>query len=110
LASEFRRNIEECKLRFFQKSAQHLLQTNRAADECELAVKRHRAEAEQCRTKAEQVRLEMEIHRAEMERRRRDKFDKLDTMLTRQTLKDRRVPKAEIDAVLPLPTVDLDEN
>ncbi|KAE8896759.1 hypothetical protein PF010_g3640 [Phytophthora fragariae] len=79
---EFRCKAEECKLQYVQKLTHRLLV--------------HEREKHECGLKAEQYRVELEKRRGEM-------LLKVDTMLSRQVLKDRRVPKAEIDQVLPLP-------
>ncbi|EGZ20963.1 hypothetical protein PHYSODRAFT_329010 [Phytophthora sojae] len=86
---EHRRQTEECELQYVRKMTHRLLVHEREMQECEL--------------KLEQYRVEVGMQQAELEKRRSEMGFKVDTVLSRQTLKDRRVSKAEIDHILPLP-------
>ncbi|ETP48790.1 hypothetical protein F442_05555 [Phytophthora nicotianae P10297] len=91
LSLEFRRKTEECKLLYLQKSTHRFLATAREKQECELEIERYRVAAEK--------------HRIDIEGRRRKMVLRADAITTRNVLKGRRVPKDEIDQVLPIPKV-----
>ncbi|KAJ8569374.1 hypothetical protein ON010_g5888 [Phytophthora cinnamomi] len=86
---EWYHKMEECKLQFVQKTTHRLLANEREKQACELKI--------------EQYRVEVERQRLGLKKRRSEMLFKVDTMLSRQVLRDRRVPKAEIDQVLPMP-------
>ncbi|KAE8896525.1 hypothetical protein PF007_g4356 [Phytophthora fragariae] len=104
-----RRKMETCTMEQVEEMCKLHLATAREKDECEVEVARVRLRTERRHGELvralDKMKLQTEQRRQEMQvdfaRRQNDLKLKMDTLQSRQVLKNQRVSKADIDLVLP---------
>ncbi|KAE8896529.1 hypothetical protein PF005_g4258 [Phytophthora fragariae] len=114
--ADLRRKMVACTLGQVKNMFKLHLATARIKDECEVQVARCRLQTEQHRGELERglddIKLDTERRQQEMqlesERRQKELKLKVDTLKSRQALKNQRVPTADIDRVLPLSALQND--